>query len=177
MPMQNLNFVAVDVETATSLRTSICSIALVKVVGGSIIDTHYTLIRPQPLEFNYFNTQIHGITAQDVTNAPTWAQAWPSIHEFMEGHTLVAHNAPFDKSAIARTSESYGISTSHLNYVCTVRASRRLLSLENNKLPTVANYLGVDDFNHHDAYDDAKACAEIAIRLSEKFNIETIAGF
>lgn len=174
MPVPGLNFVAIDVETATNYRHSICQIALIKVVGGTIVDSYATLIKPEPNEFNWHNTQVHGITARDVVNAPTWANAWPEIQGFITGHTLVAHNASFDKSAVHRTHEHAGFSALNLDFVCTVVASRRLLDLDNNKLPTVANYLGLDSFQHHDAYADAKACAEIAITLVEKFGYPDI---
>lgn len=176
MPVPGLSFVAVDVETATSFRHSICQIALVKVVGGTVVDSYATLIKPEPNEFNWHNTRVHGITARDVARSPKWAEVWPDINDFISGHTLVAHNASFDKSAVLRTHEHAGFAPLALDFVCTVLASRRLLSLPDNKLPTVANYLGLDAFKHHDAFDDAKACAEIAMTLVEKFGFEDING-
>ena len=45
------NFVAIDVETANYQPTSICSIGAVKVKGGVIVDSFYTLVQPEP---NYY---------------------------------------------------------------------------------------------------------------------------
>lgn len=44
--------------------------------------------------------------------------------------------------------------------------SRALLpGLENHKLPTVAEHLGVPLMNHHDALEDAAMCGLVAARL------------
>ena len=46
------DFAAIDFETANSERTSVCSVGVVVVRGGRIIDTFYSLIQPEP---NYYS--------------------------------------------------------------------------------------------------------------------------
>ena len=42
------NFVAIDVETANHLPTSICAIGAVKVIDQRIVDRYYHLVKPEP---------------------------------------------------------------------------------------------------------------------------------
>ena len=42
------NFAAIDFETANEQRTSVCSVGIVIVREGEIVDTYYSLIRPEP---------------------------------------------------------------------------------------------------------------------------------
>lgn len=59
-----MNFVAIDFETANYQRDSACSLALTVVRDNQVVDEFYTLINPE-VEFNYRNTQIHGISEED----------------------------------------------------------------------------------------------------------------
>ena len=43
------NFAAIDFETANEQRTSVCSVGIVIVREGEIVDTYYSLIRPEPI--------------------------------------------------------------------------------------------------------------------------------
>ncbi len=45
------NFASIDFETANKERTSVCSVGVVIVRDGEIVDTFYSLIRPEP---NYY---------------------------------------------------------------------------------------------------------------------------
>jgi DNA polymerase-3 subunit epsilon len=61
-----LNFTAIDFETANSYRGSPCSVGMVKVRDGQIVDESSTLIHP-PAGFDHFdgfNTWLHGINAK-----------------------------------------------------------------------------------------------------------------
>ena len=42
------NFAAIDFETANNERSSVCSIGIVIVRGEEIVDTFYSLIKPEP---------------------------------------------------------------------------------------------------------------------------------
>ena len=47
------NFAAIDFETANEQRTSVCSVGVVIVREGEIVDTYYSLIRPEPEYYTY----------------------------------------------------------------------------------------------------------------------------
>ena len=42
------DFAAIDFETANGRRTSVCSVGVVVVRGGEVVDALYSLIRPRP---------------------------------------------------------------------------------------------------------------------------------
>ena len=90
-----MDFVAIDFETANSVRSSVCSIGIVKVKNGKIQEELYTLINPLS-EFHYYNMKIHGITEYMVHDAPTFEEFWPKFKVFIENQTIIAHNASFD---------------------------------------------------------------------------------
>lgn len=70
-----MEYVAIDFQTANKWHKSACSVALVTVKDGKIIDTFYSLIRPGILHFDKENTALHGITKEMVKDAPCFARA------------------------------------------------------------------------------------------------------
>lgn len=88
-----MEYVAIDFQTANRWHKSACSVALVTVKDGKIIDTFYSLIRPGILHFDKENTALHGITKEMVKDAPYFDELWPLIKEKINGKTLVAHYA------------------------------------------------------------------------------------
>ena len=51
------DFAAIDFETANGKRTSVCSVGVVVVRGGEVVDTFYRLIRPRPNFYSHFTTR------------------------------------------------------------------------------------------------------------------------
>ena len=52
------NFAAIDFETANEQRTSVCSVGVVIVRDGEFTDSFYSLIRPEPEYYSYWNTRV-----------------------------------------------------------------------------------------------------------------------
>ena len=48
------DFAAIDFETANNERSSVCSVGLVIVRNGEIVDSFYSLIQPEPNYYNYW---------------------------------------------------------------------------------------------------------------------------
>ena len=53
------NFAAIDFETANGKRTSVCSVGVVIVKDGKIVNKIYRLIRPAPNYYTQWTTAIH----------------------------------------------------------------------------------------------------------------------
>lgn len=161
------NFAAIDFETANQMRSSVCSVGVVIVRGGEIVDEYYSLIYPRPDFFTYWTTKVHGLTMQDVENAPAFPDVWMQIAPKIKGLPLVAHNSPFDEGCLKAVFSEYGMLYPNYKFYCTCRASRRRFGsvLPNHQLHTVASYCGYDLRNHHHALADAEACAAIAMQL------------
>ncbi len=156
------NFAAIDFETANNERSSACSIGVVIVREGEIVDEYYSLIHPEPDYYLYWNTRVHGITKKDTMNAPHFSQVWQEIAPRIEGLPLVAHNKAFDESCLKALFKMYCMDYPDYEFHCTYQASRKIKEIPNHQLHTVASFLGFREFNHHNALADAQACAYIA---------------
>lgn len=165
-----LEFTAIDFETANSSMASACSVGLVKVRDGQVVDRIGWFIRP-PAGHDHFiewNTRIHGITADMVVDAPTWAEQLPDLRAFTGDDLLVAHNAGFDMQVIKTACAATGVATPLYSYFCSLQIARTTYTLDSYKLPSVASAAGFADFPHHDAVADAEACAAIIIHAAER---------
>ena len=162
-----LNFAAIDFETANYNSSSICSIGVVIVRNGQIVEKIYRLIRPEPEWYSYWNTQVHGMTAVDTENEPVFPFVWKDIAPQIAGLPLVAHNSPFDERCLRAAHQVYQMDYPDYEFHCTCRASRRVFGciLPNHQLHTVAAHCGFDLSNHHHALADAEACAAIAMMI------------
>ncbi|MDD4848779.1 MAG: 3'-5' exonuclease [Bacteroidales bacterium] len=161
-----LNFAAIDFETANYYPTSACSIGVVIVKDGKMVDSYYHLIHPRPNYYNPKFIEIHGITPQDTENEPDFPEVWSEIVPKIAGLPLVAHNSPFDSGVLKKLHEFYHLTYPNYPFYCTLRASQKeLKNLSNHQLHTVAAYFGYDLVNHHHALADAEACAIIAREL------------
>jgi DNA polymerase-3 subunit epsilon len=161
------DFAAIDFETANRYPSSICSVGVVVVRNGLIAEKIYRLIRPEPEWFSWFNTQIHGLTAEDTQHVKVFPHVWEEIAPKIAGLPLVAHNSPFDEGCLKAVHRLYQMDYPDYEFHCTCRASRRVFgkTLPNHQLHTVAERCGYDLKNHHHALADAEACARIALRI------------
>lgn len=91
------DFVAIDFETANGRRSSVCSVGIVIVRDGVIVDRFYSLIQPAPNYYTYWTTEVHGLTRRDTDGQPTFPEVWAQVAEKIKGLPLVAHNRPFDE--------------------------------------------------------------------------------
>ena len=110
---------------------------------------------------------IHGIHPEQVAHKPKFDALWGNIQKHLEGRILVAHYAVFDTRVLRSLLKYYHLEKPQASYACTVEISRRVWpDLPNHKLDTVAGYLGYS-FQHHQALDDARACAHIVLKAAE----------
>lgn len=162
-------FICFDIETTglSAARDKITEIGAVKVENGVITDTFSTFANPE-MPIPQKITQLTGITDDMVKDAPSQSEAVGAFLEFAGDNVLVAHNAPFDTSFIAKACEDMGREYNYTS-IDTVAISRAILTdIKNCKLDTVAKFLRLGDFNHHRATDDAEMLARIFINLCQR---------
>lgn len=160
-----LSFAAIDFETANHEPESACALGVAVVRAGQIIAVERYLIRPPTPEFRF--THIHGLTWEQVRDAPTFPQVWRQVtRRLAASQFLAAHNARFDRSVLAACCEHYRLHPPPEPFVCTVDVARRLWNLRPAKLPDVCRHLGIP-LRHHDPGSDAEACARIVLAASE----------
>lgn len=166
-----LDFVAIDFETASERRGSVCAVGLAKVRNGEIVDSSGILVNPD-CEFNYWNIAIHGITEDDVVLAPTWKELWPEIKEYIGQDVLVCHNSSFDMSVLRSALDDIGEEYTPVS-VCTFLLSRSVWpGLETYRLNALCERCGIP-LDHHNARSDAEACALLAIELANSAGLHT----
>ena len=158
-----MNFVAIDFETANQRHNSACAIGITPVKDGIVKDTIYRLIRPPELEFSYWNTRVHGITEEDVVDCPTLAELWPELSPLIEGNLLVAHNASFDMSVLRHSLHAVGLCVPQVSYLCSLTLSRKLwpeLASHSLGFLSVVHSIPLD---HHNAGSDSFAAAQLLL--------------
>ncbi|AXJ11338.1 exonuclease domain-containing protein [Arthrobacter sp. PM3] len=172
-----LDFTAIDFETANGFRGSPCAVGLSRVRGGVVVEEASWLMRPPENHdtFDPHNVRIHGIRPDQVAGLPRFGELFPEIGAFIGGDVLAAHNAAFDLGVIRSGLEVSGLPGPAYDYVCTVMLSRRCYSLVSNSLPYAAEEAGVPLVNHHDAAEDARACAGILIDIAARNGAASIA--
>lgn len=165
MPDLGSSFAAIDFETANGYRCSVCSVGIVIVRNGRIVDTIYRLIRPVPNFYNVWNTRVHGLTDRDTNNAFEFPLVWSEISPQIQGLPLVAHNCSFDEGCLKAVHNHFDMPYPGYQFHCTLRASRKLFPyLPNHQLHTVSSHCGFDLKHHHHALADAEAAAVIALK-------------
>ena len=161
------SFAAIDFETANQHATSVCSVGVVVVRNGEVTEKFYSLIKPEPEFYTYWNTRVHGLTMNDTLFSPVFPVVWRQIEPLIEGLPLIAHNKGFDERCLKESFRMYKLDYPDYDFHCTLQMSRKRLKglLPNFQLHTVSGFCGFELVNHHHALADAEACAWIAMSL------------
>lgn len=155
------SFTALDFETATGYRNSICQVGFVRVENGIITKEVNILVQPPDNYYWSRFTDIHGITPAITENEPTFYQIWHLVAPFINDRNVVAHNGfGFDFPVLDKTLNYYNLPTPAYNKFCTYKIYKTNLAnlCQEHNIP----------LNHHDALSDARACAELYLRSLEK---------
>ena len=161
------NFIAIDVETANNHPSRICAIGAVKVVGGLISDSRYSLINPEPDWYSRACTAVHGLSDADTWNAPAFGTVWQQWEPWFGDLPMVAHNAAFDRRCINAACRVYQLEAPE-HFLCTLSAARRTIPkgmCASKSLPALCDFFGIPFHEHHNALADAEACAKLAVIL------------
>ena len=159
-------WVAIDFETATREPTSVCAVGIAVVSGGRIVDSGAWLVQPPFNEYEFWNTNVHGLGPEDTARAPDFREIWFELQPLLAQGPLLAHNAPFDMRVLRALIESLELPAPAIRYACTVSMARKAFPvLANHKLNTVCDHCGIT-LMHHDAASDAKACANVALECA-----------
>jgi len=171
-----MDFVTIDFETAKNSPESACSVGLVKFIGGKAVDTFYSLIRPPDLYIRPDFTAIHGLTVDNVKDAPTFADLWDSaILPFIGELPMAAHNAVFDMGVLCAVLEWYDLEIPPLPYFCTCNLARRTWPyLKSHALTALAANFGIV-YDAHNALDDALTCGKLALMSSVMYGSGSVA--
>ena len=173
--MNSIDFVALDLEAATSFRGSICVVGLAFVKDGEVVGSKSWLIQPEDNEYDYFNIEIHGITPEMTKDAPSFEEVWPEILPYIQNNTVVAHNTAFDMYALKDALDAAGIQMPIFDYFCSLRISRKALpGLYSYSLSLLCEAIDIPFDTHHRAESDAIGCAKVFLKSLESLQIESL---
>lgn len=162
-------YVAIDFETFNYDRDSVCAIGLAVLENGKITDTHYEIIDPQTGHLEPLFFEIHGISRNNVKGKRTFEEAWTEIDEkYIKGAPLIAHNAGFEKSCIVACADSFDTSADYYFIDTLTMARKESGKRSGNKLNEVCQKFRIKLKNHHNALEDAVACANVFLTLRQK---------
>jgi exodeoxyribonuclease X len=102
----SLTYVVVDVEGNGAQPPDLVEVAVTPIYGGVIGEPASWLVKPeQPI--THFARRIHGITNDDVADAPAFDDVKPAVLDALNAHglkadALIAHNAHVDVGVLQR---------------------------------------------------------------------------
>lgn len=173
--MSNINFVALDFETATSIRSSACEVGLTFVEGGEIVRSESWLIKPPGNNYDTANISIHGITPSMTADAPTFAEQWSRLASSVKGKTVVAHYAPFDMGVIREECQANGLPFPEFRFVCSCALSRFVVpGLPSYGLEPMCFYFGINAEGHHRAEADTVMTAKLMLALCDEAEVNSL---
>lgn len=97
----SISYAVVDVEGNGQQPPDLVELAVVPIVDGEIGEPASWLVKPKrPIK--YFATRIHGITRDDVAEAPSFEDIADEVRASLDVPALVAHNAHVDIGVLKR---------------------------------------------------------------------------
>lgn len=88
--MSNTKFVSVDLEMANNNLESVCQLGVVVFDNFEVVHQWESLVNPQE-PFGYYQTQVHGLKAEDVANAPTMEELKTTLIDLLEGNVVCSY--------------------------------------------------------------------------------------
>ena len=166
-----------DVETAMCCNIgTICAVGWILLDNDVQISSGYSLINPH-CHFDKKNISIHGITPDDVVDAPSFADYWKStLHDPMVSSLVISHSAGFDLSATEQALFECNLVDTGIDYVDSLEICKRLLpDAESYRLIDLAQMFDYT-YDAHNAFEDVKALYHVLCSLRDFNHLEDIAA-
>jgi DNA polymerase-3 subunit epsilon len=161
--MLNLNFAAIDVETANGDCSSICQIGIAFFYNGALAEEWAAYVNPED-DFDPFNIDLHGIGPAMAAHALSFPAVYAQLNKFLADRAVI-HHTPFDRSACNRVCAKYGLPALNCRWLDSSRIARRAwprFARKGYSLKNICSFSGYD-FQHHDALADAKAAGMVTL--------------
>lgn len=164
--------VALDVET-TGLRPlsgdRVIEIALVRGRRGEAPECWSSLLQPGR---SIRSTEIHGITAEMLTNQPAFIDCLPQLERMMEGAVLVGHHASVDLGFLVMEYRKAGRTWTERPTLDTLGLARHLPTVAERSLLALSRDLNLPVLPIHRAEADALATWHLAWALVDRLDPE-----
>lgn len=189
-----LAFVDLEMTGLDPTRDRVIEICIERVRGEAVVGRLHTLVRPESLAVvagapspregtgetdaatpntgtsdaaALGNADIHGIRAEELVNAPTFAALVDAIEPLLDGAVFVAHGASWDVAFVEAELARAGRPRKVGPYLDTLNLSRRAFGLQRHSLDALREHFGLDRTRAHRADADVAALREIWRRCVE----------
>ena len=169
--------VLLDLETTGGKATHhrIIEIGLVVIEQGEVVERWQSFIDPETM-LPPFIQKLTGIAPSNLRGAPLFSQVADKLLAYLDGRTLVAHNARFDYSFLKNEFERIGVSY-NAKPLCSVKFSRSLYpQFKRHGLDQIIQRFQLPIENRHRAMDDAEMIQRFFLKSSALFSEEEISA-
>lgn len=163
--MKNINFVAIDFETANFEDNAPVKIGIAVVKEGKIIDSFCKWINPET-EFDWYMVNVLHFNPTDFIDKPTFPDVWKEVEPILSSaEFIVAHGASLDYKVLKNTLERYHLPFPKLDkLLCSMVIARKVFtSSPSFGLPWLAKQFDFDWYGW-EAANNAKVCALILLK-------------
>ncbi|HET9255588.1 MAG TPA: 3'-5' exonuclease [Pseudonocardiaceae bacterium] len=162
----SLSYVVVDVEGNGQQPPDLVELAAVRITDGIIGEPVSWLVKPEK-PIKHFASRIHGLTNNDVADAPRFSDIMAEVLSVLDADALVAHNAYVDVGVLARKLGDWACP----EVFDTLKLARRLLpEVSSYKLGNLVEVFQLakglpEDLTPHRASYDTLVTARLFVRL------------
>lgn len=189
MTNTKMRLVALDTETTGMNRSHngevsdghrIIEIGCVEILDGAITNRRFhKYIKPGRAKIDPKATEIHGISRASLKGKPSFKQIVKELLEFIDGATLIIHNAPFDISFLDKEFKllDKSLQPNGVKFIVidTLLIAREMFPGYSNTLDSLSKYfdIGLSRNGKHGALLDAEILARIYIMMERLHSMPT----
>jgi DNA polymerase III epsilon subunit-like protein len=156
-------FVALDVEIASRSPLTICAIGIARFESGGEAAHYQSLVRVRG-RVRY--TDIHGLTAADLRDAPRWPVVWKRVLDVLDGNRIVVgYRAAFDRAAVMAMCARDAVRLPPLRFVCAAKAYEQHAGRSADLVSALRALHIPFPGKPHDPMADARAAAAIMLAI------------
>jgi DNA polymerase-3 subunit epsilon len=165
-PIDDAVFAFVDLEmTGLGAGDRIIEVCVVRARAGTVLETFESLVRPEGAATAVLgNAHIHGIRAEELEGAPTFAEIAERVSAAFEGAVYVGHGIRYDVAFLAEEMARAGRAFTVSYPIDTLVLTRRAFAFSNHSLDALATHLGIPRGRAHRAADDVAVLREVFVR-------------
>ena len=165
---QGLSVIDLETTGLSPTFSEIIEIAGVKLTLDHQIEYFQELVRPKK-KIAPSSTAIHGITNEDVADAPPIEDVLPRFSKFLGETALIAHNAPFDVGHLVFQYQVAELVLPPVDAYCSCRLAKFAFpEFKHHSLAALTENLKISGRHHHQALDDALMALDAIIAALTK---------
>lgn len=167
--VMNSSLIVLDFETtgmSPQLGARPTEVAAVKLENGQIVDRYQSLMNAG-IYVPVFITELTGITNAMVRSAPPIDHVMRELHSFVDGRTIIAHNASFDRKFLEAEWRRLRLPMPS-KVLCSLLLARRVYpEVGSYKLGALVEHLDLPRTGrYHRALADAEMTAHLWLRMT-----------